>query len=599
MPASPTVSYRVEFANPNAHLFVVELRVAEASPSDTRIYFPAWVPGSYLIREFAKHVVAFSAVDANGPLAVQKLDKATYRVGPARGALVVRYEIYAADLSVRGAYLDSEFAFFNGSSLFAAVVGREAQPAQVEVSAPAHAPNWRVVTAMDACKVDEHGWGTYVAQDYEELIDHPFLCGDLTIVAFNVADVPHRCAIVGRHELDTPKLAHDLTRLCEQHIDFFGRPAPMPRYDFLVIALGEGYGGLEHRSSTALITRRDHLPRAGDADDDGYREFLGLCSHEYFHLWNVKRIRPAAFLPYRLGAENYTRLLWAFEGFTSYYDDLALARAGLIGIDAYLKGLGQTITRVLRAPGNTRQSVSEASFDAWIKFYRPDENAPNAQANYYTKGTLVALILDLTIRQLTDDAHSLDDVMRHLWETYGDGAKGVPEDGIEQAVARVTGLDLSAFFADAVYGVAALPLAERLREVGVLLKVRGAKDEKDLGGVPQESLPKASLGARLADAELKVTHVWNGGAAERAGLAAGDVVVALDGLRASRPLLERLVKTRAPGDVVNVHAFRRDELRRFEVTLQAPAPDTAYLVLDESAGAAQLARRSAWLGRPL
>jgi len=599
MPGSPAVSYRVIFASPHAHLFTVELRLAAPVAAETHIYFPAWIPGSYLIREFAKHVVTLAAADSEGPLQVEKLDKASYRIAPARGPLLVRYEIYAADLSVRGAYFDAEFAFFNGSSLFAAVAGAEAQAAQVDVLAPAHAPNWRVATAMPALDVDAQGFGAYLVQDYEELIDHPFLCGDLRVVPFNAAEVPHRCAIVGRHEVDAARLARDLQRLCEQHIDFFGRPAPMPRYDFLVIAVGDGYGGLEHRGSTALITRRDHLPGAGATVDNGYREFLGLCSHEYFHLWNVKRIRPAAFTPYRLDTENYSRLLWAFEGFTSYYDDLALVRAGLISIDDYLKGLGETITRVLRAPGHAKQSVAEASFDAWIKFYRQDENAPNALANYYTKGALIGLVLDLTIRQGSDDRHTLDDVMRYLWATYGRSGIGVPEDGIEQAIQTVTGLDLRVLLADAVYGTAPLPLAERLREAGVVLKVRGAKDDKDRGGAPQEALPEVSLGARLADTELKLLHVLNDGPAERAGLAAGDVVVAFDGLRASRALLERLLKTRAPGDTLELHAFRRDELRRFQLTLQAPAQDTAYLVLDEAADAAQLARRSAWLGQPL
>lgn len=599
MSESPAVSYRVAFANPNAHLFVVELRVAAPSSTETRIYFPAWIPGSYLIREFAKHVVSLSAADGEGQLPVEKLNKATYRIGPARGALVVRYEIYAADLSVRGAYFDNEFAFFNGSSLFAAVAGLEPRAAQVEVAAPAHAPQWRLATAMPVREVDAQGFGTYIVEDYEALIDHPFLCGELNLVDFRAATVPHRCAIVGRHEVDAARLARDLARLCEQHIDFFGRPAPMSRYDFLVIAVGDGYGGLEHRASTALITRRDHLPCAGDSVDDGYREFLGLCSHEYFHLWNVKRIRPAAFTPYRLNAENYTRLLWAFEGFTSYYDDLALVRAGLIGIDDYLKGLGQTLTRVLRVPGHAKQSVAEASFDAWIKFYRPDENAPNALANYYTKGALIGLVLDLTIRQLTDDTHSLDDVMRYLWVTYGRSAKGVPEDGIERAITTVTGLDLHAFLAGAVNGVEPLPLAEHLREAGIVLKLRAAKDDKDVGGAAQESLPRVSIGARFAETELKLTHVLTDSAAERAGLAAGDVVVAVDGLRASRALLERLLKTHAPGHILDLYAFRRDELRRFELRLQAPAQDTAYLQLDEAADAAQLARRSAWLGQSL
>jgi predicted metalloprotease with PDZ domain len=318
-----------------------------------------------------------------------------------------------------------------------------------------------------------------------------------------------------------------------------------------------------------------------------------LASHEYFHAWNVKRIKPAAFVPYDHAAEAYTRLLWAFEGITSYYDDLALVRSGVVAPARYLEVVGRTVTGVLRTPGRLRQSVAESSFDAWIKFYRQDENSPNALVSYYAKGSLVALALDLTLRQR---GRSLDDVMRALWQRHGRTGIGVPEDGVERIASEVAGTDLRGFFARYVEGTEDLPLAELLADFGVSLELRAAQGPGDRGGKAASGpLPRASLGARVG-ADMKLVHVYSGGAAERAGLAPGDQLVALDGLKASSDTLRALLDRTAPGETVGVHAFRRDELLEHRLTLAAPALDTCVLRLADDAPPPALQRRAAWLG---
>ncbi len=384
--------------------------MAEPDPAGQVFSLPAWIPGSYMIREFARNIVRIRAEADGVPCALEKLDKHTWRAAAVRGARVlsVHYQVYAWDLSVRTAHLDTTHGFFNGTSVFLAVAGRSDAPCVVTIERPEGeiGRDWKLVTALPP----EHGrpgqacrFGRFRAADYDELIDHPVEMGRFTLARFEAAGVPHDIALTGRHDCDLERLCADLRRVCEWQIALFGTPAPVDYYVFLTMVVGEGYGGLEHRASTALICSRAELPWKGmEGLPEGYKSFLGLCSHEYFHTWNVKRIKPAAFTPYDLARENHTRLLWAFEGFTSYYDDLALVRSGVIGIDDYLGLLGKTIANVLRGSGRLKQSVAESSFDAWTKYYRQDENAPNAIVSYYAKGALIALALDLQLRAGTD-----------------------------------------------------------------------------------------------------------------------------------------------------------------------------------------------------
>jgi predicted metalloprotease with PDZ domain len=464
-----------------------------------------------------------------------------------------------------------------------------------------------VATTLSPAEISAAGFGRYRAADYDELIDHPVEMSDFAVVSFEAGGARHDVAVSGRQRADLDRLARDLARICQWHCDLFGGApgsrAPFDRYLFQVAAVGDGYGGLEHRTGTSLLCSRDELPQPGVARvTAGYRRLLGLASHEYFHAWNVKRIKPAAFTPYALGAENYTRQLWAFEGITSYYDDLALVRSGVIDARSYLELLGRAITSVLRNPGRHVQSVAESSFDAWIKFYRRDENTPNAVVSYYAKGSLVALALDLTLR-----AHgtSLDAVMRALWQRHGRPGIGVPEDGIAALVSKLAGTDLRGFFDRHVDGTEDLPLAELLATVGVTLKLRAARNARDEGGDAGPSMandgPAAgattTLGFELAPgAEARLRHVFTGGPAERAGLAAGDVLVAIDGLRATAASIDRLRETRAAGDRLAVHAFRRDELYAVTLTLADAPQDTCWLELDAAAPAAATALRGQWLG---
>ncbi|MCC6608591.1 MAG: M61 family metallopeptidase [Burkholderiales bacterium] len=602
--AARTVRYRIFPRSPEAHLFEVSVTVDAPDPAGQRFVLPAWIPGSYMVREFARHVVTIRARHGRRPVRLRKLDKHTWRADPCDGPLTVTAEVYAWDASVRGAHLDTTHGFFNGACVFLRVVGHDAAPCEVEIVPPrgARYRGWRVATAMRRKRAPRYGFGTYAAAGYEELIDHPVEMGTFALGRFTACGVPHEIALTGRQDADLPRLERDLRRLCETHIRFWGEPAPMDRYVFLVTALGEGYGGLEHRASTALLCSRDDLPRRGVRDaGEAYRTFLGLASHEYFHAWNVKRIRPAAFAPSDLSAENYTELLWAFEGVTSYYDDLALRRAGLITEADYLVILGRSATALARTPGRLRQTVAESSWDAWIKYYRLDENSPNAIVSYYNKGSLIALCLDLAIRRRTRGRKSLDDVMRALWERHGRTDRGVPEDGFERLADAVTGLRLAAFFERALRTTAELPLAAALRSVGLRIVKRPAESPADRGGRAaakgaRELAGQASFGARTETegSELKLTHVLDGGAAQRAGLAAGDVVAAIDGLRTTPKTFPQLIARRRPGDRVRVHAFRRDELREFDVVLDAAPADTCVVEVAPRDGGAPRRRRRAW-----
>ena len=578
------------------HLFAVSVVVDQPAADGQVFSLPAWIPGSYMIREFARNIVQIRAESGGKKVALTKLDKHSWRATPCSGPLRLEYEVYAWDLSVRAAHLDQTHGFFNGTSVFLQVAGQEQVKHIVDLMPPADASadNWRVATSLPELKARRYGFGTYVAADYDELIDHPVEMGTFELGTFKAHGVQHDIVFTGRvPNLDMARVVTDLKKICEAQIAFFepkSKRAPMKRYVFLTMVTGDGYGGLEHRASTALLCGRDELPVKGKpAMSDGYRSFLGLCSHEYFHTWNVKRIKPAAFAPYDLRAETHTPLLWVFEGFTSYYDDLMLVRSGVIDEPAYFKAIAKTVNMVLRGSGRHKQSIADSSFDAWVKYYRQDENSPNAIVSYYTKGSLVAMALDLTIRHETGGKKSLDDVMRALWETYGrdfysaHGGRGVTEAELEDLIGSVSGLKLGRTLDRWVRGTGDLPLAELLLPFGVEL-VDATVDAKP------------GLGVRTAaqGAECKLATVYEGQAAHLAGLSGGDLLVALDGLRVTASNLDGLLGKYRVGDKVTVHAFRRDELMSFAVKLRADdVPKWELRVMPKAAVAARA--RKAWL----
>ncbi len=322
------IRYQIGSQLPASHYFDVAIHIDDPDPDGQALRLPNWIPGSYMIRDFARNLLDLKASGADGDLVIEQIDKSNWRVAPCAGPLTLTYKVYANDLSVRAAHLDQGHGYYNGSSVFLEVVGRAHQPCEVLIEKPGAngCDNWRVATSLKRKQAQAHAFGLYEALDYDDLIDHPVEMGDFTLISFAACGVPHDIVLTGRFECDGQRLAADLQTICEHHIRFFGEPAPMDYYLFQVMVVGEGYGGLEHRASTSLVAKRDSLPKAGQAEiNDDYRDFLGLCSHEYFHTWNVKRIKPAVYRPYDLQSEVYTDLLWAFEGITSYYDDLALA----------------------------------------------------------------------------------------------------------------------------------------------------------------------------------------------------------------------------------------------------------------------------------
>ena len=571
-----------------AHLFEVTLDIAEPDAEGQVVSLPAWIPGSYMVREFARNIIQIKATSGGKKVVLKKRDKHTWQAAPCQGALTISYEVYAWDLSVRAAHLDQSHGFFNGTSVFLSVHGQESAPHIVDIqrAADASCATWRVATSLPELKAKRYGFGTYIAANYDELIDHPVEMGDFALATFEAHGIPHDFVVTGKvPNMDMARMVADVQKICESQIAFFEprtKKAPMDRYVFMTMVVGEGYGGLEHRASTALICNRNDIPVKHQPEmSEGYKGFLGLCSHEYFHTWNVKRIKPAAFASYDLRQENYTSLLWLFEGFTSYYDDLMLVRAGTIDETAYLKLVSKTINMVTRGSGRLKQSVAESSFDAWTKYYRQDENSPNAIVSYYTKGSLVALGLDLTIRAETEGKKSLDDVMRALWQKYGRDfysrtltgtQQGLPENEFEALVEQVTGVNVRRFVDKHVRGTEDVPLAKLYADFGVHL---------DTGSATK----KASLGIKAArdGNDCKIASAYEGRAAHVAGLSAQDVIVAINGLRvtaadAADGLATALGRYRV-GEVVEIHAFRRDELLVVKAKLQADDVPTNQLKL--------------------
>jgi predicted metalloprotease with PDZ domain len=599
---STTHRYSIRLLNPEAHLFEVQLVVAEPHPDGQIFAMPAWIPGSYMIRDYARHVVAIRAEAEGVGVALKKLDKSRWQAAPCDRGITLVLEVYAHDDSVRGAHLDNTHAYFNGTCVFPEVVGQENVECQLDILATEHpaAKNWRVATSMNRAAAETYGFGGYVAEDYAELIDHPVEIGELSIGEFEVAGVPHVLAIRGNTRADMARLCHDLQTICAHHNEMLGTPQDLDRYVFLLNAPGSGYGGLEHRWSSSLVCDRNCLPIRGDEEaSKEYRRFLGLVSHEYFHLWNVKRIKPAAFTPYNLVDESHTELLWVYEGITSYYDDLGLVRSGLISESEYLKLIGETMTRVLRGEGRRRQSVAASSFDAWTKFYKQDANAANAIVSYYAKGALIALALDLKLRVDTNGSLSLDDVMRASWQRWGETGKGMPEDGFEALCCEVSGLDLQDFFDAAVRGTGELPLETLFIEYAIAAQQRQSSGRKDKGGsdVNAAKLPAVWLGANLAvrNGKTVFASVSNGGPAELAGVSPHDELVALDGLRVSVANSESRVRRYRPGDKSRLTLFRGDELLTVTLRWAAAPVDTCFLKIDHDASAEKQRRRDDWL----
>ena len=582
------IHYAITPSHPFSHLLDVCLTIQHPNPAGQTLSLPNWIPGSYLIRDFAKHLSLIQARTKSGhDLEIQPLDKSTWQVAPSDEAIEVHYQVYAWDLSVRGAHFDQTHAFFNGTSVFMAVDGQREVECHVSLKETEFtaAENWRVATTLPVIDTDANGFGSYRAENYRDLIEYPVEMGDFLQLEFRACGIPHRVALTGkfeRNKLDKERLIKDLTDICETELKLFGTPYPFDEYLFQVMVTDNGYGGLEHTNSTALLCSRNDLPYFSTTHpSDSYRQFLELCSHEYFHSWNVKRIKPEVYRTADLSKPVYTNQLWWFEGITSYYDGLFLNRGGLVDSDEYLSRLAKEMTRVYRMPGRLKQSVAESSYLTWTKFYQQDENAPNAIVSYYTKGSLIALGLDLTIRAKTGNAKSLDDVLMALWQNYGLKNKGLLDGEIESLCTEISGVDLTDFFDRYLNSTEDLPFAQLFAPFGIDFSLRPATGLKDAGGPTETTDFPVQLGANLQNTEhqtVKLTHVWQDQAANRAGLAAFDEIIAFNGYKmASVDLLESFLKQCQIGDKICCHFFRRDELMTAEIEFQTLVSDRVLL----------------------
>ena len=561
----PAIQYTVWPADLHGHRYQVKLHIAEPDPEGQVLQMPAWIPGSYLIRDFSKQIESIEAysVGSKKKLSLERLNNDQWRLSKVSGPVEVLTTIYAYDSSVRAAYLDTERAFFNASSLCLEVKGQENLACSLAIAPPegGFTDHWSVQTSLRAAKIDSRGFGFYLAQDYEDLLDHPVAIGEFQIIRWISGGIPHSMAIQGCiNSVDVKRLAQDLQAICTCTINLFEpktKQAPFRSYLFLTNAVLNGYGGLEHRNSTALLCRRDQIPQVDmPLDESAYREFLGLCSHEYFHAWLVKRIKPKAFQPYDLSKRNHTRLLWLFEGFTSYYDDLQLFRSKRIDLKTYLDLVSTNWNGILRGPGRNKQSLADSSFDAWTKYYQADENTPNAVVSYYGKGALLALGLDLQIRAFSKNKKSLDDLMRLIWQRHGVTLDGISEDGLDNLVHELLGSDFSKTWADIksryIFGTEDIPLQKWVSSKSILVK---QKTQSKLEKI------KLQLGMRHTDVNgwLKVTHVLDGGAAQLAGLAPGDLLASINGQRVTSGRLDKILSSLTEGQSIHF-CFYRDDL---------------------------------------
>ena len=514
-PAKANIHYSIELFDLNAHLYQITLTIAE--PAITQhVSLPVWIPGSYLVREFAKNLQKLTAFQGKKQLDAIQADKCSWQIDcDSTKPLLITYQVFALDHSVRTAWLDDARGFFNGTSLCLRVEGQEDAVHVLELKPLSSKHNWQVATGATPLKVGKQGFGSYSFADYDELVDSPFELGSFWSGHFTTRGVKHRFVVAGATgTFDGAKLLADTQKICEAEMTFWhGKSAkpPFKSYVFMLNAVDDGYGGLEHRNSTALICNRKDLPRLGQTpgvakQSAGYTTLLGLISHEYFHTWNVKRLRPIEFAEFDYSQENYTELLWFFEGFTSYYDDLLLRRAGLIDDAQYLDLLCKTANQVMQTPGRKVQAVAEASFDAWVKYYRPEPNTANATVSYYTKGALVALCFDLTLRH--EGKTTLDHVMCGLWLRCKAGP--MSERDFATVLEELGGRSFAKEIKGWLHGTGELPVRELLAKHGVTVSDEPAQLQQ-------------RLGLRVAETVgINIKVVLSGGTAEKAGFAAGD-----------------------------------------------------------------------------
>ncbi|MBW4592844.1 MAG: M61 family metallopeptidase [Brasilonema angustatum HA4187-MV1] len=574
---APAIHYQVTMPKPETHLFEVSLRLVDYSLPTLDLKLPVWTPGSYLVREYAKHLQDFAAFAHDKPLSWHKISKNHWQVETSDvSEIIIHYRIFANELSVRTNHLDSSHGYFNGAALFFRILAWEGQPIQVTVVPPHR--EWQVTTALPSVP---HKTNTFCASDFDTLVDSPFEIGLHQLHHFEVLGKSHELAIWGKGNFQLQQMITDIEKIIEVEARMFGG-LPYQRYVFLLHLFAQAYGGLEHKNSCTLIYQR-----LGFRDRDKYERFLQLVAHEFFHLWNVKRIRPKALEVFDYDQENYTSSLWFCEGTTSYYDLLIPLRAGIYDAKSFLNNLSKEIARHETTPGRKVQSLAESSFDAWIKLYRPDANSGNSQISYYLKGEMVSLLLDLLIRSRSRNQRSLDDVMLKMWHQFGTDEIGYTSEQLQSVIEYIAGIDLTNFFNSYIDKTEDLPFNEYLEPFG--LQLVEEKGEEPYLGVKVNS----DNGREL------IKFVDAGSPAQFAGIDPGDELLAIDGLRIAANGLGDRLKDYQPKDIIQVTIFHQDELRTLPVTLASPRVSKYQIKPVKNPSTTQKENFAGWLGTPL
>ena len=572
------ICYQVSMPQPASHLFEVTLKVNNWQKDKLNLKMPVWTPGSYLVREYAKQVQDFVAEDSssNNLLFSQKISKNNWQIDTKNCKYItVKYRVFANELTVRTNHLDATHGYFNGAALFFFIPGLEKQPIKIKIIPPQ--PDWQVITTLEVLTKEEN---TYTARDFDTLVDSPVEIGTHQLYEFDVLSKPHQLAIWGKGNANPEKIIADTKKIIATEADIYGG-LPYEKYLFILHLSGSGYGGLEHKDSCSL-----NYPRFSFRAKDKYNRFIQLVAHEFFHLWNVKRIRPQALEKFDYEQENYTTSLWFCEGTTSYYDILIPLRAKVYNRQTCLENFSKDITRYLNTPGRKVQSLGESSFDAWIKLYRRDVNSDNNQISYYLKGELVSLLLDLLIRAKHNNTRSLDDVMSKMWHDFGQAEIGFSNQQLQQVIESVAQVDLNEFFHRYINTTENLPFAEYLEPFGLTLKAI----------VEDESTPHLGIKVQSENSKQVIKFVEANSPTAIAGIDPGDELLAIDGIRVTSESLNERLKNYQVGSTIQITVFHQDELKTLPVQLGEPQPSKYEIKIIDNPSNIQRQNLSGWLG---
>lgn len=573
------VNYKIKLANINSHIIDIKLTIDNPDKKGQKLSLPAWLPGSYLVRDFSKHIVAITARDkkTSKDIAISTLDKNLWQLAPTNNSIVVDYQIYAYIKSVRSAYLDANRAFFNGANILLQVHKKEQLVHLLEILPQ---ENWSIATTLTKY-TQKPNTVIYQAANYQDLLDTPVEVSNFISCDFVVNNITHKIAISGKHKANTQRLVDDVKKILSYQQNFFAS-SPFSEYLFLLLATNDGYGGLEHKNSSSLICKRDDLPSIyTQGITPEYSRLLTLFSHEYFHAWWIKRLKPQEFLQLDFTKENYTKQLWIFEGWTSYYDELFLLRAKLLSPQQYLSLFSQTVIKVVTSSAIDKQNLCDASFYTWTKFYQQDENARNSVVSYYTKGALLAFVLDVKIRKLSNDKLSLDDVVRELYKRYQ--FIGLKDNSVNELVSEMLEVDCSSFFAKFVDGCDELPLKESFAFVGI--------DYKLIAKIPQASF---NCNFKKQQGFAVVENVFDNTSAQNYGLCVGDMLVAIDDIKINYDELDKTLARYPSGVNVSLSVFRDGVLINFVIVTQQKNIDTCELSIAKNLSVKTKKRQQQW-----